>query len=229
MQTRWIWLLVAAVVIGIIALAANVAPRVLDDPDARMQLVYLCIVLAVLSGGLAARLQTRPGTVLAQLGTWAVIFAAVILLYSYRDHFIGLRDRLTSELVPANGAQTGPASIAFAAEADGHYHVYGSVNGTSIRFLVDSGASDIVLSPDDARMLGLQPEYLDYTSVAQTANGLVRGAPMRIRTLKVGPIAMEDIPATVNEAEMPVSLLGMEFLRRLTSWGVENGRLTFRK
>ena len=229
MQSRWIWILVVAVVIGVIALAASVAPGALDDPDRRMQLVYLCVVLAALTGGLAARLQARPGTTLAHLGTWAVLFAALILVYSYRDHFSTLGDRITAELLPAKGAQTGPASIAFSAEADGHYHVYGAVDGTSIRFLVDSGASDIVLSPADARMLGLQPEHLDYTMSAQTANGVVRGAPIRIKTLKVGPIVMQDISATVNEAEMSVSLLGMEFLRRLKSWGVQNGRLTFQQ
>jgi aspartyl protease family protein len=229
MQSRWIWLLVAAVLIGVVALAASVAPGALDDTDKRMQLIYLCVILAVLTGGLAARLQARPGTVLAQLGTWGVIFAALILLYSYRDHFGALGERFTAELIPAKGTETGPSSIAYSVEADGHYHVYGAVDGSSIRFLVDSGASDIVLSPGDARMLGMQPEYLDFTMTAQTANGTVRGAPIRIKTLKVGPIVMHDVPATVNEAEMPVSLLGMEFLRRLKSWGVQNGKLTFQQ
>jgi aspartyl protease family protein len=229
MQSRWIWLLVAAVVIGVIALAASVAPGALDDNDRKLQLVYLCAILAVLSGGLAARLQARPGTVLAQLGTWGVIFSALILVYSYRDQFGSLGERFTAELIPARGTETGPTSIAFAAEADGHYHVYGAIDGSSVQFLVDSGASDIVLSPDDARMLGMQPEYLNYTMMAQTANGTVRGAPIRLKTLKVGPIVMHDVPATVNEAEMPTSLLGMEFLRRLRSWGVQNGRLTFQQ
>jgi aspartyl protease family protein len=229
MQSRWIWILVVAVVVGVIALAASVAPGAMDDADRRWQLIYLCVVLVALTAGLAARLQARPGTVLAQLGTWGVIFAALILVYSYRDHFGALGDRFTAELLPARGEQTGPASIAFSVESDGHYHVYGGVDGTSIRFLVDSGASDIVLSPADARMLGMQPEYLNYTMSAQTANGVVRGAPVRIKTLKVGPILMRDVPATVNEAEMSVSLLGMEFLRRLKSWGVQNGRLTFQQ
>lgn len=229
MQSRWIWLLVAAVLIGVVALAARVAPGALDDDDKRMQLIYLCVILAVLTGGLAARLQARPGTTLAHLGTWGVIFAALILVYSYRDQFGGLGDRFAAELVPARGTETGPASIAYSAGADGHYQVYGAIDGSSVRFLVDSGATDIVLSPDDARMLGMQPEYLDYTMVAQTANGTVRGAPVRLKTLKVGPIVMHDLPATVNEAEMPVSLLGMEFLRRLKSWGVQNGKLTFEK
>jgi aspartyl protease family protein len=227
MQSRWIWLLVVAVLVGVVALAAKIAPGAPDDTDRMLQLIYLCVILAVLAGGLAARLQARPGTTLAHLGTWGVVFAALILVYSYRDQFGGLGDRFAAELVPARGTETGPASIAYSAEADGHYHVYGAVDGSSIRFLVDSGATDIVLSPDDARMLGMQPEHLNYTMVAQTANGTVRGAPVRLKTLKVGPIVMHDMPATVNEAEMPVSLLGMEFLRRLKSWGVRNGKLTF--
>lgn len=227
MQSRWIWLLVVAVLIGVVALAAKVAPGALNDDDKRMQLIYLCIILVALTSGLAARLQARPGTTLAHLGTWGVIFAALILVYSYRDQFGGLGQRFAAELIPAQGTETGPASVTYAAEADGHYHVYGAIDGSSVRFLVDSGATDIVLSPGDARMLGLQPEYLDYTMVAQTANGTVRGAPIRLKTLKVGPIVMHDVPATVNEAEMSSSLLGMEFLRRLKSWGVKNGRLTF--
>jgi aspartyl protease family protein len=227
MQKAGIWLLVVAVLVGVVAMAAKLAPGAPDDTDRTLQLIYLCVILAVLAGGLAARLQARPGTTLAHLGTWGLIFAALILIYSYRDQFGVLGERFSAELIPARGTETGPASIAYAAEADGHYHVYGVIDGSSVRFMVDSGATDIVLSPEDARMLGLQPDQLDYTLQAQTANGIVRGAPVRLKTLKVGPIVMHDVPATVNEAEMSVSLLGMEFLRRLKSWGVQNGRLTF--
>jgi len=225
----WIWLLVAAIVVGMIAMAAHIAPGALDDDDRRLQLIYLCIVLAALSAGLAARLQARPGTSISHLGAWGVVFAALVLIYSYRDTFVSMRDRIEAELVPARGQETGPDAIAFALEADGHYHVYATVDGAMIPFLVDSGSSDIVLSPADARTLGMQPEALDYTTRAATANGEVRGAPFTIHTLKVGPIAMHDVPATVNQAEMPVSLLGMEFLRRLRSWGVTDGRLTFQQ
>ena len=70
MKGGWIWLLVAAVVVGVIALAASVAPRALDDNESRVQLIYLCVILAALTGGLATRLQARPGTTLAHLGTW---------------------------------------------------------------------------------------------------------------------------------------------------------------
>jgi aspartyl protease family protein len=84
----------------------------------------------------------------------------------------------------------------------------------------------VVLSPADARMMGLDPAQLSYTRIADTANGRVRGAPIIINEFKLGPITVQDLPAVVNETEMPVSLLGMEFMNRLKSWRVENGRLT---
>jgi aspartyl protease family protein len=223
----WIWMLVVAVIAGVVLMAAHVGLGTLDDDDRRMQLVYLCVILAVLSVGLAARLQSRPGTAVSHLGAWCVIFAALILIYSYRDEFTALRTRFVTELVPAQGQQTGAHSVAFPMEADGHFHVTATVDGRSIGFLVDTGASDIVLSPGDARRMGLDPDRLSYTMRAMTANGMVLGAPIQINRLKIGPIEMMMVPATVNRAEMSTSLLGMEFLRRLRSWRVENGRLTF--
>jgi aspartyl protease family protein len=217
-----IWLLVVAVLVGVVALAAHAGLGTLDGTDRRMQLLYLCLVLA--AGFLAPR-----GTTISHLGAWCVIFAALILIYSFRGEFATMRARLMAELVPAQGEQTGAHSVAFPLEADGHYHVEADVDGHTIGFLVDSGASDIVLSPADARMLGLDPATLDYSMRASTANGEVRGAPVQINRLKIGPIEMMELPATVNQADMSVSLLGMEFLSRLRSWSVQDGRLTFQQ
>jgi aspartyl protease family protein len=229
MTRGWIWLLVVAVVVGVLMMAAHLGLGTFDDNTRRMQLLYFCIILAVLSGGVAARLQARPGTTLSQIGGWFVIFAALILIYSYRDQFDAMRTRIVAELVPAQGQQTGPESIAFPVGEDGHYHINANLDGHDIGFLVDSGASDIVLTPEDARTIGLDPDYLNYSIPAMTANGRVMGAAVQINRLKVGPIEMMEIPATVNRAPMPVSLLGMEFLKRLRSWSVENGRLTLKQ
>ncbi len=223
----WIWFLVVAVVFGVIMMAAHAGFGTIDDTERRMQLLYLCAIVAVLSGGVAARLQARPGTTISHIGAWCVIFATLILIYSYRDQFTALRTRLVAELVPAQGKQTGPQSVEFPLGEDGHYHVNANLDGHDVGFMVDSGASDIVLTPDDARSIGIDPESLSYTIPAMTANGPVMGAQVQINRLKIGPIEMAFVPATVNRAPMPVSLLGMEFLRRLHSWRVENGRLTF--
>jgi aspartyl protease family protein len=229
MTRGWIWLLVVAVVTGVVMMAAHLGLGTFDDNTRRMQLLYFCIILAVLSGGVAARLQARPGTTLSQIGGWFVIFAALILIYSYRDQFNALRMRIVAELVPAQGQQVGPQSIAFPLGEDGHFHINANVDGHDIGFLVDSGASDIVLTPEDARAIGLDPDYLNYSIPAMTANGQVMGAAVQINRLKVGPIEMMEVPATVNRAPMPISLLGMEFLKRLRSWSVENGKLTLKQ
>lgn len=110
----------------------------------------------------------------------------------------------------------------------GHFVVDAEVDGTPLTFLVDTGASDVVLSPDDARRLGLEPRTLDYSRAYQTANGVVRAAPVTLRELRLGGLQLYDLEASVNERPLPMSLLGMSFLGRLQSYEVADGRLILR-
>jgi clan AA aspartic protease (TIGR02281 family) len=110
----------------------------------------------------------------------------------------------------------------------GHYVIEASVNGAPVTFLVDTGASDIVLTVDDARRIGLQPRTLDYSERYATANGEVRGAPVTLRELRIGQLRLFDVAASVNEAPLGISLLGMDFLEQLSSYEVERGRLILR-
>lgn len=107
----------------------------------------------------------------------------------------------------------------------GHYLVDAVVNGTPVRFLVDTGASDVVLTMEDAERLGLDPRTLRFTQRFATANGEVRGAPVVLRELRIGQFSLFDLPASVNEGPLSISLLGMSFLGRLSGYQVENGRL----
>jgi aspartyl protease family protein len=92
--------------------------------------------------------------------------------------------------------------------------------------MVDTGASDVVLSPADARRLGFDLAELKFTRIYQTANGTVRGAPVRLRRITIGPIEIEDVRASVNGAPMGTSLLGMSFLGRLMGYEVTTDTLT---
>ncbi len=111
---------------------------------------------------------------------------------------------------------------------NGHFVVDAMVNGSPITFLVDTGASDIVLTMADARRLGFIPGNLDFSEQYQTANGEVRGAPVRLRELRIGQYSLCDLEASVNEGPMTVSLLGMSFLEQLRGYQVEDGRLILR-
>ncbi len=102
------------------------------------------------------------------------------------------------------------------------------MDGVRIVFLVDTGASEVVLAPDDAARMGFDPGRLDYTDIVNTANGTRRSAPVRLGAIAIGPIQVHDVRAGVNEAAMGQSLLGLSFLGRLSGYAVEGDRLTLR-
>jgi aspartyl protease family protein len=95
---------------------------------------------------------------------------------------------------------------------DGHYYPTLMINGTRIRFVADTGATNIVLSKEDAIRLGFDPENLMYTGEAMTANGLVRTARVTLDQIEFGPFRDEGLSAFVNDGEMDGSLLGMDYL-----------------
>lgn len=115
--------------------------------------------------------------------------------------------------------------VAVRRAANGHFFLHAMVNGVQIDFLIDTGASDIVLTPDDAKRLRFNRSSLDYSLSYETANGSVRAAPVTLREFRVGQLELYDLDAAVNEAAMNVSLLGMSFLERLSGYRVEGQRM----
>jgi aspartyl protease family protein len=108
----------------------------------------------------------------------------------------------------------------------GHVVVTASVNGAPIRFLVDTGASTVTLSPADARAAGINPSALAFDKTTTTANGVVRVAPVMLREIRIEQLAVENVPAVVD-ANLSGLLLGMSFLSRLKSFAMRGGALTF--
>ena len=201
-------------------------PDVLADDDNRLRLFYLACLVAVFGGSLFARLRYHTSRTLAQLAIWVAIFAGLILLYSFRGDFGGVGDRIAAELMPLSGRAEGDRIMSYPVAQNGHYQVRGMADGVELAFTIDTGATDVVLTPAAAVRLGYDLGRLDFSQVSETANGYVRGAPIVIAEFRLGTIVVHDLPATVNEAEMSDSLLGMEFLRRLKSWRAEGQRIT---
>jgi aspartyl protease family protein len=110
----------------------------------------------------------------------------------------------------------------------GHFLVEAVVNGVPVDFMVDTGASHVVLRLQDARKLGFTAANLDFSQTFQSANGPVRAAPVELRELRIGQLQLLDLEASVNDGPLPISLLGMSFLRRLSSYEVARGRLILR-
>lgn len=109
--------------------------------------------------------------------------------------------------------------------ADGHYYVTAEVEGVPVDFLVDTGASMIALTHEDAERIGLRPSDLDYTLRAQTANGVALFAPVTLEDVAIEQIEIDDVRGAVSRSHMGMSLLGMSFLGRLDGYQVEDGNL----
>jgi aspartyl protease family protein len=234
----WPWLLAAAVCLGLlIGYLSAEFPDALADEDTRMRVLIGVLWLALVGGSFIARARLGPmGQLLRYAATWVLIGLGLLTVYAFRAELFGWKDRVVAELVPQRGTvqRSDPAapygnSISFRSREGGHYVVEAHINGTPIRFMVDTGASDVVLTPSDARRIGFNPNTLNYTRQYHTANGIVAGAPVVLDTVRVGPIELDRVRASVNRAEMGASLLGMSFLSRLSGYEVSNGVLTLRQ
>jgi aspartyl protease family protein len=109
---------------------------------------------------------------------------------------------------------SGPATTTLTADDRGHFVVDGQINGGSVRFMVDTGATTVALSASDASRLGIDYRKGE-TSYLRTANGVTSAYKVKLDTVRVGDITLNNIDAVVLEVELPVALLGMSFLNRM--------------
>lgn len=133
-----------------------------------------------------------------------------------------------AQVAAARSAKVRGDSVVIPATTNGHFVLDALVNGVRVRFLVDTGASDVTLTPQDARRLGFNSRNLKYDRAYQTANGVVHGAVVTLRDVTVDQLSLYDVKASVNGAPMQISLLGMSFLGRLRGYEVADGELILR-
>jgi aspartyl protease family protein len=201
--------------------------------DARV--VYLGGFLALLLAGVVGRRASFPSSwrmALGQIVIWLAVALVILGGYAYRTEIRQVASRILGELDPALGRSlanqdetVGGGTMLFTMADDGQFHIQGTVDGTAVRFILDTGASEVMLSTADARRLGFDPANLSYTRNYQTANGRVMGAPVVLKSVDIGPIHMTDVAASVLENPTDMSLLGMSFLSRLKGYQVQGSNL----
>lgn len=176
------------------------------DTDQLARLAYLFLLLAAIAGWVMVEYRRRMGEALRVAIAWGLIFCGVAAGYGLW-HDMGSLSLPQPQMVSTGGEITVPRA------ADGHYYLTLQINGTPIRFLADTGASNMVLATKDARAIGIDPESLIYLGEATTANGTVRTARVELPSVELGPYRDTGFPAWVNRSDMEGSLLGMEYLR----------------
>lgn len=184
----------------------------------------------LLMGGNANRL----GQSLKQLAIWAGLIVLLVAGYSYRGELGEIAFRVSGELSPPGTAQhistqSNNIAVRLRRRSDGHFVARTIINGAAATMLVDTGASTVVLKPADAERAGIDVSNLAFTAPVSTANGTAFAAPVRLRTIDVGGILLEDVEALVTRpGSLNESLLGMSFLRRLRSYEFSGDFLTLR-
>ena len=187
------------------------------------RLIYLILLLLMVAGWFYMQNRQGLNKSLQQIAVWGMIFIGAAAGY-------GLWGDITRNSgIPRQSYETGTGAVTIPRSADGHYYLTALVNGEAIRFVVDTGATDMVLTRQDAERAGLSPETLNYLGRATTANGEVRTAYVRLSEVQLGEVRDFDVPAVVNDGEMPQSLLGMGYLQRWGRIEIANNELILKR
>ncbi len=182
-------------------------------------LVYLVLLLLVVGGSMVISSRGQLNKSLQQVAIWGLIFVGAIGAYS-------LRDRVEASLYPERAVISQQGTVTFTRARDGHFYAEVEVNGKKIEFVIDTGASDIVLTERDAAYLGYPVDSLVYSGRASTANGIVPIARVTLDSIVMGRFRDRNLPATVNGGDLDTSLLGMRYLSRFRKIEIAGSKLT---
>jgi len=198
---------------------------------------YLAVLLALLVyvlGGLITRYAGGASAMIRDAVTWLALGLGLVTLYAYKDQLTPIAARVVGELLPGT-AMTVETSVGGLTEVkirrrlDGHFTASVEVNGKTVSMIVDTGASSIVLTPEDAKRAGFDPDKLTYRTPVLTANGRTVAARVRLNEVAIGPLDRTKVDALIAKpGALTQSLLGMSFLSRLRSYEFSGDLLTLR-
>ncbi len=174
------------------------------DGETMARVGYLALILVALGGWIMVEFRQRMGQALRMALAWGLIFVGMMAGY-------GLWSDIRRDIMPIQEvSQDGSVEVPRA--EDGHYYLTMTINGTGVPFMVDTGASGMVLAGKDAETLGIDPATLSFLGEASTANGVVRTARVTLPLVELGPFRNEGFQAFVTEGALDQSLLGMDYL-----------------
>jgi aspartyl protease family protein len=182
---------------------------------------YVLGIVLVLSSLIGMRMPMGKAAKMAL--AWVAIFAVGFVVFAFRGEFSGAAQRLRAQATGAPVVEGGEIRIPMA--DDGHFWVDAAVNGTDVRFLVDSGASITTVSIATAKAANVPTD--GRTTIINTANGTARVIQAEANRLELSGIIRTDFPIDVNPNDSS-NLLGMNFLSSLSGWRVEAGYLVLR-
>jgi aspartyl protease family protein len=229
-RQRLLWVLLIGLLIAVLVLVAQhgqgtVGPLSTNDFGS---LAYQLAILIFLAAAVLTMFRERFTQAIVYAVLWVIVALVLVIGYSYRYELSNVADRVMAELVPGHVISHG-RTVEVARSGAGDFAIAAQINGARVHMVLDTGASSVVLTQDDAKAAGLPIDLLDYTVSIDTANGRTRAAPVTLDRLAVGELEERSVEAlVVQPGQLHTSLLGMSFLNRLQSWQVIGDRLVLK-
>lgn len=232
-MSTWIALFILA--LGAMLLVSNESGMIAGLDSTTFGYAALCLALLVfIGGGMLGNYSGRAGAMLRDAVTWLALGLGLVTLYAYKDELMPIAARVVGELIPGSAMTVeqsagGVAEVRIRKRLDGHFTATVDVNGKPISMIVDTGASTIVLRPEDAQKAGIDIAKLTFKVPVLTANGRTVAARVRLDKVGIGPLDRQRVEALVAQpGALTQSLLGMSFLSRLRSYEFSGDFLTLR-
>jgi aspartyl protease family protein len=229
-RQRLLWLLLAGFAIAFVVLLARHGEGTIGPLSTGefASLAYKIVLLVFVGSAVVVMFRQRFTQALAAALLWVALALVLLVGYSYRFELRGVADRVLAELIPGHVITHG-RSVELARASSGDFDVTAQVNGARVAMILDTGASSVVLTREDAKAAGLPLEVLAYTASIDTANGRTHAAPVTLDRIAIGGLVERSVDALVAQpGQLKTSLLGMSFLNRLQSWEVRGDRLLLR-
>jgi aspartyl protease family protein len=232
-MSAWIALFILA--LGAMFLLADTGGTIAGVDSTTFGYVVFCVaILVYLTGGMLSRYGGRATPIVRDAVTWLALGLGIVTIYTYRATLLPIAGRVAGELIPGSAmtveeSSNGLTEVRLRKRMDGHFVASVVVNGKSVSMIVDTGASEIVLRPEDAERAGIDTKALSYTIPVYTANGRSMTAHVRLDSVAIGPLDRQKVEALVAKpGALTQSLLGMSFLSRLRSYEFSGDFLTLR-
>lgn len=226
---KYFWIIVAIIVAVILLLTINNNNSWSSQQSDNIAYFtyYSLWALLLCSSLLGMHIPLRH--VLRSVIVWIAIFFILALGYANRYELQDLASQLTAGIIPANPVTRKTEdglTVTLQRMQNGHFETRALVDGKQIQLMIDTGASSIVLSYDDAKRVGIDTSNLNFIVPVSTANGQTLAAVTMIDELKVGGIIRRNLSALIAQRDaLDGSLLGMSFLDRLSAYSVRGDRM----
>ena len=200
------------------------------DADSFARLAMGTTLVLVIGSGVLFSYRGRFGKAARDVVIWLGLLVALVAAYAFRDDASYVLARIQAELIPGSAIvrdnAQGGHEVELRRRDDGHFVAAMTVDGVEVNMVVDTGASLVVLTFDDAQRVGIDTNLLTFSETVSTANGRASAAPITLENISIGAIRFDRVRAMVARPDaLNESLLGISFLSRLSSYEVRGGTM----